>query len=122
MSVGVALDFGGLATGLLLAGGAITESSSSGLGDRCFIVLLRNSSEAAGNDEGGAPPIAPGLSIVSHRLEAGVGRLRPLELELSLFGRYREEPGVIFAAAVFGTCSGVDSASGRNSFSSSVLR
>jgi hypothetical protein len=115
-------DAAGAASGLLLMGGARIESSSVGRGVLCFGTVLAGNSGGTGGDDSDNKSDPPGIAEVVLFLLVGVRLLSPLEDRLSLFGRRSDESGVATAAAVFDMGRGVDSSSGRNSFSSSAVR
>lgn len=115
------LDFGGEASGLLLMGGANTESSSTGVRVFSLVTSLTGKSRGAGDNENGKVSIAPGIPEGVALLLADVGCLSPPEDGVSLFGRRSDDPGVAIVAIIFDMGRGVDSSSGRNSFSSSAV-
>ena len=112
----------GGASGLLVMGGARIESTSVACGVFCLLIALMGSSGGVGGEERERESTAPGIPEVVLFLLAGLGLLSPLEDEVSSFGRRSDAPGVVTVAVIFDMGRGVDSSSGRNSFSSSPVK
>ena len=112
--------FGEEASEELLLGGAMTESSSTARGVLALLIRFTGNFGDAGDDERDKASTAAGITEGVVFELTGVGLLSALEDVFSLFGR-RSDPGVDFAAIIFDIGRGVDSSSGRNSFSSSTV-
>lgn len=76
----------------------------------------------AGGDDRDSASTASGMPEGVLVLRAVAGLFSPLEDESSLSGRRSDEPGVAIVAVILDIGRGVDSSSGRKSFSSSAVR
>ena len=98
----------------------MTESSSTARGVLALLVIFSGNFGDVGGDERDRAYTASGMTGEVVFVILGVGLLSALEDVFSLFGR-RSDPGVVSAPINFDAGSGVDSSSGRNSFSSSAV-